>query len=54
MQEILMMDLVKVFASMERLEGLGMVVMEEETAANLMAIHTVLPIQTSIWVEAQV
>ena len=31
-----------------------MVVMEEETAAYLMAKHMVLPIQTSVWVEAQV
>lgn len=49
-----MVDLVEVFVSMESLEGLGMVVMEEETAAYLMAIHMVLLIQTSIWVEAQV
>ena len=49
-----MVDLVEVFVSMESLEGLVMAVMEEETAACLMAIHTVLTIQTSIWVEAQV
>lgn len=48
------MDLVEVFISMENSEELGMAVMEEETAAYLMAIHMVLPIQTSIWVEAQV
>lgn len=54
MQEFLTVDLVEVFVSMERLEGLGMAVMEEETAAYLVEIHMVLLIQISIWVEAQV
>lgn len=49
-----MVDLVTVFSSMESLEGLGMVVMVEETAAYLMAIHMVLLTQTCIWGEAQV
>lgn len=49
-----MVDLVEVFISMESSEELGMAVMEEETAAYLMAIHMVLTIQTSIWVEVQV
>ena len=49
-----MVDLVEVFASVESLEGLGMVVMAEETAAYLKAIHMVLLTQTSIWGEAQV
>jgi len=54
MQDFIMVDLAKVFVSMESLEGLGMVVTEEETAAYLMAIHMVLLMQTSISVEAQV
>ena len=54
MQDFLMVDLVEVFISMESLGELGMAVMEEERAAYLMAIHMVLPIQISIWVEAQV
>lgn len=49
-----MVDLVEVFSSMKSLEGLGMAEMAEETAAYLMAIHTVLLTQTSIWGEAQV
>lgn len=54
MQEFLTVDLVGVSMSMERLEGLVMAVVEEETATYLMAAHTVLPIQIFIWVEAQV
>lgn len=47
-QGFLVVDLVEVFFSMKRLEGLVMAVMEEETITCLTATHMVLPTQTSI------